>query len=226
MKYRPHWQRIFFLAVILNCILFFSGYKIFSSPIIKQTPPEDLPEIEWIEVETTSNISPNLEMPPSEIFPEIVMPELEIPHTEFEPLPQINVEPSTKPVEKSPETKSETKTEVPEKKPQEKKVEDPASKLKVISKIYPKNLIEEFLKLGISEEDIKHNKQKITVSVTIGFDGKVKPESAKIIVGTANPTINFLAVTAASSWIFEPYLDPEGNPQELKTQIEFNPEDC
>ena len=79
--------------------------------------------------------------------------------------------------------------------------------------------------LGVSEEKLQRDKQKMILKVTIGIDGKVKPNSVKIIDESTNANINLVAKTAAGSWIFEPYLDKDGNPQELNTQIEFTAED-
>lgn len=222
MKYRPYWQRIFFLAIVFNLILFFSGAKIFSTTEIKETPPEDLIEIEWIETAETVETAPAQEISAAETFSEIVLPPLEIPHTIFEPLPKLEIEPP-KEIPKFEEVKPAETEEI--EKPAEKKVENLADKLKVIVKVLPKDIIEQFILSGISETKFKWNGEKIILAVTIGIDGKVKPNSVEIRIGSTGEMIDLVAKTAASSWIFEPYLDENGNPQELKTQMEFTRED-
>lgn len=226
MKYRPYWLRIFFLAIFFNAILFFGESKIFSATEIKEIPLEDLQEIEWIETaETLSNES----VPQSsavEIFPEIVLPPLEIQHTIFEPLPKLEIEPP-KEIPKVEEVKPAEPEKVekpPEKIPE--KNENPADKLKVIVKVLPKEIIEQFTASGVVRNKITLSGEKIILSVTITKEGKVR--NAEIISGGTNDPsdiISVIAKTAAQSWIFEPYLDENGNAQDLKTQIEFSQED-
>ena len=224
MKYRPYWQRIIILAVIFNVILFFVSASLWSSPEIKkESPPEDLQEIEWIEPETpeitTTETAP--EFSPKETFAEIVLPPFEIPHTEFEPLPELNTEP---PPPINPPAEEIKETEPPP--VEEKKESNPADKLKVIVKVYPKDLIDQFIKSGIVKEKLTFDGEKIILAVTITTEGKVR--NVEIRQGGGNDErgklINLVVSTAAQSWIFEPYLDEDGNPQELKTQIEFTPE--
>lgn len=224
MKYHPYWQRIFFLAIIFNLILFLGGASNFSAGEIKEIPIEDLPEIEWIE---TENTVPNESAPATsavETFPEIILPPLEIPHTVFEPLPKLDLNPPPVKIEnKIPENPPEEKIEPP---PNDEKISDPAEKLKVIAKVYPKDIIEQFTASGAIKNKITLNEEKIILSVTITKEGKVR--NAEIISGGTNDPsdmISLIAKTAVQSWIFEPYLDENGNPQELKTQIEFSQKD-
>ena len=229
MKYRPYWQRILFLAIIFNVILFLGGSSIFSNAEIKETPPENLQEIEWIETEETATVSQNLNVPATETFSVFEIPPLEIQRTEFEPLPELNLNPTPpplpQPVEKisepEPENKPEpeTKTEPPE----EKSEENSAPKLKVIAKVFPKDLIEQLTASGAIREKIRLNAEKIVLSATITTEGKVR--NAEILSGGDGALVDLVSKTAVQSWIFEPYLDADGNPQELNTQIEFTPED-
>lgn len=222
MKYRPYWQRIIILSVIFNVILIFASASLWSPPEIKkESPPENLQEIEWIEPETPGNsISETApEISPNETFAEIVLPPFEIPHTEFEPLPQIEPPPPKPPVEEIKEIETPP--------PVEEKETNPADKLKVIVKVYPKDLIDQFIKSGVIKKRLTFDGEKIILAVTITTKGKVR--NVEILQGGGNDEqgklINLVVSTAAQSWIFEPYLDEEGNPQELKTQIEFTKED-
>lgn len=215
MKYRPYWRRILFLAVMLNAVLWLVGAKFLE--VEEVPPPEDLLEIEWYEpaetvaVETTPEVA-------AEIFPEVVMPPLEIPHTVFEPLPELPTQP---PPEIPPEVQPE---EIPREEIQSaEKPSDPADKLKVIVKVYPKDIIPQLVQSGIAEENLKLKSGKVILAATITVEGKVR--EVEIVSGGDNGLIDLVAKNAAGGWIFEPYLDAEGNPQPLRTQIEFTPED-
>ena len=212
------------MAATVNAVLFLFGTSIFSAPKIEEIPPDNLQEIEWIEIEDTATTAPAPKVSEVENFPEIVLPPLEIPHTVFEPLPKLEVAPPPE-IPKVEEIPAEEKPVENESLHEDKKISDPAEKLKVIVKVLPKDIIEQFISSGVSEEKINWNGDKIILAVTIGIDGKVKPKSVEIISGAKGELIDFVAKTAASSWIFEPYLDEDGNPQELKTQIEFGKED-
>ena len=218
MKYRPHWQRILFLAAVFNLILFFTSTTIFVTPEIQTAQTGNLQEIEWVETSSAEPSEFSQEISTVETFPEIVLPPLEIQHTVFEPLPKLDLKqpPLPQPVEtEKVEEKIETSPI--------KKSEKPEDKLKVIVKVFPKDLIDQLIFGGVSKEKIVWQGEKIILSATITVDGKVR--NAEIIGGAASGIIDTLAITAAQSWIFEPYLDENGNPQELKTQIEFTKED-
>ena len=106
-------------------------------------------------------------------------------------------------------------------------IKDSPSQLKAVVKVYPKDLIDQLVASGAVTERTTINGGKIVLAVTIGVDGKVK--KAEIRRGGGNDErgtmINLVSEIAASSWIFEPYLDDDGKPKEMKTQIEFKPED-
>lgn len=219
MKYRPYWLRILFLASVFNLILFCASAEIFITPEIKNPPPEDLLELEWVE---TSNAAPpefSQEISAAETFPEIVLPPLEIPHTIFEPLPKLDLNPP--PPVKIETTPQEEKIESPP--VEEKKSEKPEDKLKVIVKVLPKDIIEQWTSNGVIKEKPALNQDKIILAATITTEGKVR--NTQIISGTSDDTLTLIVTMAAQSWIFEPYLDEDGNAQELKTQIEFTKED-
>jgi hypothetical protein len=134
----------------------------------------------------------------------------------------LEIEPP-KEIPKVEEIKPSEKNSEVETPPEEKKVENPADKLKVIVKVFPKDIIGQFVLSGISKDKLNWNGEKIILSATITIEGKVR--NAEIIGETAGEIIDLVAKTAAQSWIFEPYLDENGNAQDLKTQIEFSQED-
>ena len=220
MKYRPYWQRILFLAALFNFVLFFASAEIFTTPEIQTAPPDNLQEIEWVETSSAEPAEFSQEISTAETFPEIVLPPLEIQHTVFEPLPKLDLNPPPPPLPQPVETENvEEKIEPPP----IKKSEKPEDKLKVIVKVFPKDLIDQLIFGGVSKDKITWHGEKIILSATITVEGKVR--NAEIISGAAGGIIDTLAITAAQSWIFEPYLDENGVAQELKTQIEFSQED-
>jgi len=220
LKYRPYWQRILFLAALFNFVLFFASAEIFTTPEIKTPSPDNLQEIEWVETSSAEPAEFSQEISTAETFPEIVLPPLEIQHTVFEPLPKLDLNPPPPPLPQPVETENvEEKIEPPP----IKKSEKPEDKLKVIVKVFPKDLIDQLIFGGVSKDQITWHGEKIILSATITVEGKVR--NAEIISGATGGIIDTLAITAAQSWIFEPYLDENGVAQELKTQIEFSQED-
>lgn len=220
MKYRPYWQRILFLAALFNFVLFFASAEIFTTPEMQTPSPDNLQEIEWVETSSAEPAEFSQEISTAETFPEIVLTPLEIQHTVFEPLPKLNLNPPPPPLPQPVETETvEEKIEPPP----IKKSEKPEDKLKVIVKVFPKDLIDQLIFGGVSKDKIAWHGEKIILSATITVEGKVR--NAEIISGATGGIIDTLAITAAQSWIFEPYLDENGVAQELKTQIEFSQED-
>lgn len=233
MEYRPRWARIIFIAAIFNVALIFALVSSLALPKTEKSR-ENLQMIEW--TESAVNEVPDVTQEEMQTFPEITLPPLEIP--KFEPIPPpvpAEVEKVEKPVEPTKETAPPAESKPVESKPAES--EKPAepnpqeknsqNKLIAIVKVYPRDLTEQFLASGVVKEKITLNDEKIIVAVTIGVDGKVK--SAEIVSGVDDDErgriINFVSQTAASSWIFETYLDEDGNPVELQTQIEFTAAD-
>ena len=212
MQYRPFWKRIFFLAVILHFIFFaviFACGK-FSS-LLQTEKVDEVEELEWIEVEVSDdeNISENeITIPEvAETFPEIEMPPLEIPKIS---------EPEIKSVENKnfvePQNTS-NKTET---------AEDPRDKLKVVTKVFPKDVVQTLINSGLIKERPILNSGKVVIAITIDIKGRV--QNIEIRQGGEN-LINIVSEAAAAGWTFEPYRDNDGNLQEIKTQIEFQPED-
>ena len=209
MNYKPRWERIFLLAAVLNFFLLFAIYsKFFTPPPKVESVSENLIEVAWADLPDEKISASTQEL--IQTFPEINLPPLEIPKIEI-PAP-----PEPVAVAKSVEPPKEIL-------PPAEKSED---KLKVIVKVYPKDLLEQLAASGAIPEKISID-DKIILAVTVGVDGKVT--QAEILQGGGTDErgtiINFVSKTAASSWIFEPYLDEDGKPQEMKTQIEFTSED-
>lgn len=232
MDYRPRWERIIFISAVFNLAVMFVLISSWSFPKTEM-PHENLQMVEW--TDSVSDEVPTIQQDDVQTFPEITLPPFEMPQFEHippptpmeiekpieQPLQEISPAESEKPVEveKPIETEKPVETEKPEKNSQ--------NKLIAIVKVYPRDLTEQFLASGVVKEKITLNEEKIVVAVTIGVDGKVK--NAAIVSGVGDDErgkiINFVSQTAASSWIFEPYLDDDGNPTELQTQIEFTADD-
>ena len=212
MEYKPHWARIILIAAVFNFVLI----SALSSSVVlpaQKVEESDLQEISWVEVSTVEPSTLPTEQ--IETFPEINFSPIEIPKIEVPKLPEpVAVEKNVEPPKETPPP-AETK-------PSEK----PENKLKAIVKVYPKDLIEQLTASGAVKEKISVD-EKIILSITIGIDGKVK--KSELISNVADDDrgniIKFVSEIAASSWIFEPYTDENGKPSEMKTQIEFTPED-
>ena len=220
MNYKPHWLKIIFLAAIFNFLIILAILSTFQIPKTNDENKDlinlswvDVPAVEVAEVSTSESV---------QTFPEIYLPPLEVPKIEL-PSPPKPIE-----IEKPVESPKEIETSAESTPPTENKADDLSNNLVAIVKVYPKDLIEQLVASGaVKEKIVLEAEQKIILAITIGIDGKVK--NAEIIEGGGNDErgkiINFVSQVAAASWIFEPYLDKDGNPIELKTQIEFKPED-
>ena len=220
-RYRPYWLRIIFVAAFFHILLLSACAVIYTLPIA-DIPAEDLQEIEWVEVDF--NDSPQVEDLESEIpevaevFPDIEFPPIEIPQppepavTESEP-PQVE---SPKPVAAESKAEGEKKSD-----------EDDRGKIKVLTKVFPKDVVGQLIAAGILKERPVLKSGKIVIAITVGLDGKM--HSIEFRRGGGNDErgnmINIVAEAAASGWIFAPFIDEDGNPKEIKTQIEFKPED-
>lgn len=234
MDYRPRWERIILIAAVFNFAVMLALASSLSLPKT-ETSRENLQMIEW--TDSAVDEVPAALQEEVQTFPEIKLTPLEIP--KFEPIPPpepVEVEKIETPIETPKETASsaeskpaESEKPVENEKPTEPKPQEKNSQSKLIAivKVYPRDLTEQFLESGVVKEKITLNDEKIIVAVTIGVDGKVK--SAEIVSGAGDDErgriINFVSQTAASSWIFEPYLDEDGNPVELQTQLEFTAAD-
>lgn len=221
VRYRPYWQRIIFLAVLIN---FIAVFAISSSRTNTKVEPqtEELQEVEWVEeIPDDSTRVESAEIPePVETFPEIKFPPIEIPA-----LPEPTLTETTPPPVETPQKKNPTT----ENKPVENKkpVDDSVGKLKVLSKVLPRDIVAELMSSGTISEGRALKSGKVVLAVTIGTDGKVK--DVEIRRGGGNDEngnlINILSEAAAMRWIFEPFKDTDGQAKEIKTQIEFKPED-
>ena len=223
MKYRPYWQRIIFLAVLLNFVVVFAISLSWTNKA-DEPQAEELQEVEWVEeipndsaeVETVQEVAT-----PIETFPEIKFPPIEIPAppepTLTEPTPPL----AEAPQEKKPAT--ENKTEGKKEKP----ADDSVGKLKVLSKVLPRDIVAELMSSGTISEGRALKVGKVVLAVTIGTDGTIKNVEIRRGGGSDENgnLINILSEAAAMRWIFEPFKDTDGNPKEIKTQIEFKPED-
>ena len=199
IKYRPYWQRIIFLAVLINFIAIFVISTSWTNTATEHE--EELQEVELIE-----------EIPKSvETFPEIKFPPI---LTEQTPPPIETPQEKIFSVEnKIVENKSEGE--------KEKFSDDSVGKLKVL----PRDIIAELMS---SENFSKGNELKVgkvILSVTIGTDGKIK--NVEILSNSINDEngnlINILSEAAAMRWIFEPFKDTDGNRKKLKRKSNLSP---
>ena len=221
MNYRPRWERILFLAMIFNAVVMLAISSNWLAPPKVEEEPDDLQEISWVDV-PAAEAATIPQTPEVQTFPEIKFPPIEIPKIEIPKLPE--PAPIEKPVEQPKEVAQ----------PSDVKPVEPATPpaemhgvLKVLVKVYPKDLIDQLVAGGAVKERTSINSGKIVLAVTVGVDGKVK--NVEIRRGGGNDErgniLNFVSEVAASSWIFEPYIGEDGKPSEMKTQIEFKPED-
>ena len=219
IKYRPYWQRIIFLAVLLNFVVVFAISSSWTNKA-DESQVEELQEVELVEEIPDDSTKVIQKVPtPTETFPEIKFPPIEIPAPPAPTLTEPNPPPAETPQEKKPATENKTvenKTE-----------SDSVGKLKVLSKVLPRDIVAELMSAGTILEGRALKAGKVVLSVTIGTDGKIK--NVEIRRGGGNDEngnlINILSEAAAMRWIFEPFKDTDGDQKEIKTQIEFNPED-
>ena len=129
MKYRPYWQRIIFLAVLINFIAICAISLIWTDKA--DDHEEKFQEIEWIE--EIPDDSTEIQPVQKETFPEIKFPPIEIPAP---PEPTLT-EPTPPPIETPQEKKPATENKPVENKTEGKKeqsADDSVGKLKVLSK--------------------------------------------------------------------------------------------
>lgn len=228
MRYRPDWRKIIFLAVLFHVVVISAYALIFSTPTKEIENEEDIQEIEWVE----SEIEENSAVDEVEQVAENSIP-IEFPPIELPPLPEPTIEEKPeppKPVETPAETKktsessSETKTEGEEKTDSD---EDSRGKIKVLVKVYPKDIFEQLISVGILKERPILKSGKIVIAITIGLDGRAGNIEIRRGGGMdeMGNMIDIVSEAAASAWIFAPFKDEEGNAKIIKTQIEFKPED-
>ncbi len=217
-KYRPNWQRIILLAIVINlgAVFVVSSTWTGSAAEVKE---DNLQEIEWFEDTTDAAEAVQEISAPAETFPEIVFPPIEIPAI---PQPILH------------ETPPESVTPAPQKTSTDKPVapktnsdDDSKFKLKVISKVLPRDVIAELMSAGTIAESRALKAGKVVLAVTIGTDGLVKNVEIRRGGGTdeGGNLIDILSEAAAMRWIFEPFTDSSGQAKEIKTTIEFKPQD-
>ena len=208
MEYRPNWQRIFFVAVLLNAI-FLYAISLFWSNKNFESPKDEEQNFELIEVKISESISETdspAENSDAVKFPDLNFSPIEIPS----PPEPLKVE--------QPTVETPTKNENP---PAEKKSdEDNKNKLTALKKVYPKYIVNILISTGAIPVRPTLPSEKIILYVTVGADGKVKNVKIQSDDKIDN-VIKTISEAAASSWIFEPLEDSE----EFKTQLEFKPED-
>ena len=228
MRYRPDWRKIIFLAVLLHVVVVSAYALIFSTPTKEIENEEDIQEIEWVEseFEESSAVDEVEQVAENSIpieFPPIELPPLPEPTIEEKPEPPKPVETPAEP-KKTSESSSETKTEGEEKNDSD---EDSRGKIKVLVKVYPKDIFEQLISAGILKERPILKSGKIVIAITIGLDGRAGNIEIRRGGGMdeMGNMIDIVSEAAASAWIFAPFKDEEGNAKIIKTQIEFKPED-
>jgi len=186
----------------------------FSSP--KTEKASEIEELEWIEVEVDDGeeiAESEPEIPDVvETFPEINFPPIEISKT---PKPEI------KPVENKNFVEPQNNSKKIE------TAEDSRDKLKVITKVFPKDVVQTLINSGLIKERPILNSGKVVIAITIDIKGRVQNIEIRRGGGTdeRGNLINIVSEAAAAGWTFEPYKDEDDNIKEMKTQIEFKPED-
>ena len=213
MNYKPYWQRIFFLAILLHFFILsafaFSGVEIISKP----AEEIDAENLEWIDIEvedlaTAENISEEVA---EEVF---AFPELNFAPI-YEPAPQKNFE-----------LAKNISAPVEVKKVETEKVVEEEKKLKVLSKIFPKDVFGTLAAAGLKTKPTLDS-GKVVVEITVTTKGTAS--NAKVISSDASAenknAVQIVSEMAAAAWTFEPFKDAAGNLQETKTQIEFLPTD-
>lgn len=218
MKYSPNWLTTILAAIVIHFLaavtLEFVLPKILPAPITT-----DVTEISWVDVElvddvtlieedfipieTPAEIEDDFEFAPIELPPPVEPPKFEMPEIpklhEPEPSP-----PVTKPKEETPPKVEPEKKSEPVEESQEKQVL--GSDAITVSEVYPtKNF-------GF--------KGYVSISVTIGKDGKVK--SAEILMPSGIKEVDEISIDAAKNWTFKPALDQNNKPMERVKVITFD----
>lgn len=214
MQYKPYWQRIFFLAILLHFFILsafaFSGVEIISKP----AEEIDAENLEWIDIEVedlqgAENLSEEVEEE-NFAFPELNFAPI------YEPAPQKNFEVA----------KNISAENLQSQKVETEKVVEEDKKLKVLSKIFPKDVFGTLAAAGLKTKPTLDN-GKVVVEITVTTKGTAS--NAKVISSDASAenknAVQIVSEMAAAAWTFEPFKDATGNLQEMKTQIEFLPTD-
>ena len=236
MQYLSHWRSTIIAAVLFHVVLLSAVSSLWDFSTDKQDDEIlEAEAVEWVEDDTTENTPDTVEQQPEEVSQvSEVVPEFEFPPLIIPQIPEIPtyVRPTPPPppliVETPPAaTTDNTAEKFSGEKTEDKPVVDTVKKVKVISKVYPKDVTEELLATGVISRAEKIRRGTVLVRVIIGTDGRVKKTEIKRGGGydERGNIINALIETAASRWVFEPYLDDDNKPREMPTQIEFKPTD-
>ena len=238
MQYLPHWRKTIIAATVLH-IFAISAFSTIWDSSTENQEEEPLEAVEWVDADVLEESADSVEeQQPAVSQNDESISKFEFPPLIIPPLPEIPtyVEPTPPPppveTKSRPEIKSQvtTKNDVEEnlgKEQTDDTTDDSHKKVKVISKVYPKDIIKELLEAGIISRSEKIQSGTVLVQVLIGVDGRVKKTEIKRGGGydERGNIINTLIEMAASRWVFEPYLDDDNKPKEMPTQIEFKPED-
>lgn len=238
MQYKPRWLSVIAASIFVHFVVLSVVALMWSvKPQEVAQSPEDK-DIELVDVDFSDKL-PAIDEPEVPEVVETAPPAFEFPPIILPPLPEpVYVEPLPPPeplpeITKPPEVKSEeVEQKVSSGESEEKTPEDDSKqKVKVISKAFPKDVYNEWAEknsgiFGVGMKPVLRI-GKVVYNVTVGKDGKVK--SAEIARSGGKDLnglmIDDLSMYAARLWVFEPFIDEDGNPQEVKTHIEFSPED-
>ena len=180
--------------------------------------------VEDVKDEKTSDFEfPPIEIPdiPKPVYNELPPP---LPPQRIKPSPTIKTEPD---IRESIDDNNSKKIE--DALGKEKIYQSPANStnnIEVVSKVFPKDIVDELITSGVIKDRAVLKSKNTIVELLVDTNGNVK--KTKIIRGGSSEnrnTINTLIETAASRWVFKPYIDSTGDAQEFLTQVEFRPED-
>lgn len=228
--------------IILTLIIFFGVSYIWSKPTsqtegervenLADVNPNNKPAVEKeqapVENAKEEKKSSDFEFPPIEIpdIPRPVYNELPppLPPQRIKNTPQTNTKPDIR------ESINDNSSKRIEDNLGKEKInitpDDFTNKIEVISKVYPKDIVDDLISAGIIKEKVALNATNTIVELIVDTTGRVK--KTKIIRGGSSEnrnTINTLIEAAASRWVFKPYIDSIGDAQEFLTQVEFTSED-
>lgn len=206
MKYSSHW----FATILAAVALHFFAAIIFQFALPKIFPAQIHEEINLVDVELVDDapiideeilpIEPQKNSTAFEFAP-IELPPLEVPKFDLPEIPKLP-EPAPKPP--VPPKEEPQKIFEPVEEPQEKQIlgSDPIT----ISAVYPQK------NFGFQGY--------VSVSVTIGKDGKIK--NAEVIMPSGIADVDNIALDSAKQWTFKPALDQNNKPMERIKIITFD----
>ncbi|MBR5912922.1 MAG: TonB family protein [Selenomonadaceae bacterium] len=218
MKYSPNWLATILAAIAIHFLAAVTLEFVLPKSFTAQIPP-DVTEISWVDVDLVDDftvideefipIETPAEIDTSSEFDIIELPPLvEPPKFEMPEIPKLNEPepppPVTKPKEESPPKVEPEKKEEPAEESSEK--QELGSDAITISEVYPTK------SFGF--------KGYVSISVTIGKDGKVK--SAEVLMPSGIKDVDESSLDAAKKWTFKPALDTNNKPMERVKVITFD----